>query len=101
MQVVFELTLARGVAPRGHRSCYVRLLECPNWREGPQNGPQDTVPKSAHPVGVGQVGKCVGHLLNYGSGELEPNPAFLSPDTFSNNPRLPRVNASFGQAPKA
>ena len=23
----FELSLARGVAPRGHRSCYVRLLE--------------------------------------------------------------------------
>ena len=47
------------------------------------------MPKLARPVGVGQVGKYVGHLLNCGSGELEPNPAIFSQDTFSNNPRLP------------
>ena len=60
------------------------------------------MPKLARPVGVGQVGKCVGHLLNCGSGELEPNPALFSQDTFSNNPRLPRVNVvSAGHAPEA
>ena len=60
------------------------------------------MPKLARPVGVGQVGKYVGHLLNCGGGELEPNPAIFSQDTFSNNPRLPRVNVvSAGHAPEA